>query len=41
PCKAKIIRSFYKARSGFLKTFVFGSCKAKNNSVKIKEVCPR
>uniref|UniRef100_A0A8C6CV03 BPTI/Kunitz inhibitor domain-containing protein n=1 Tax=Moschus moschiferus TaxID=68415 RepID=A0A8C6CV03_MOSMO len=39
PCKAKIIRYFYKARSRFLKTFVFGSCKAKNNSVKIREVC--
>ena len=41
PCKAKIIRYFYKAGSGFLETFVFGSCKAKNNSVEIREVCPR
>ncbi|OWK03558.1 hypothetical protein Celaphus_00008022, partial [Cervus elaphus hippelaphus] len=41
PCKAKIIRYFYKAGSGFLETFVFGSFKAKSSNVKIREICPR
>ncbi|XP_040104853.1 spleen trypsin inhibitor I-like [Oryx dammah] len=41
PCKAKIIRYFYNARSGFCETFVYGGCKAKSNNFKSEEDCLR
>ncbi|XP_061066088.1 serum basic protease inhibitor-like [Eubalaena glacialis] len=41
PCKAKIIRYFYNAKSGFCETFLYGGCNAKNNNFKMGEDCVR
>ncbi|XP_055281888.1 serum basic protease inhibitor [Moschus berezovskii] len=41
PCKAKMIRYFYNAKSGFCETFVYGGCKAKSNNFKRAEDCMR
>lgn len=41
PCKARMIRYFYNARSGFCETFIYGGCKAKRNNFKSEEDCMR
>ena len=41
PCKAKMIRYFYNAKSGFCETFVYGGCKAKLNNFRSAEDCMR
>nr|XP_020752528.1 pancreatic trypsin inhibitor [Odocoileus virginianus texanus] len=40
-CKAKIIRYFYNAKSGFCETFTYGGCRAKRNNFKSAEDCMR
>ncbi|OWK03354.1 hypothetical protein Celaphus_00008025 [Cervus elaphus hippelaphus] len=41
PCKAKLIRYFYNAKSGFCETFIYGGCRAKRNNFKSAEDCMR
>ncbi|KAG5201923.1 hypothetical protein JEQ12_004686 [Ovis aries] len=41
PCKARMIRYFYNARSGSCETFIYGGCKAKRNNFKSEEDCMR
>ncbi|XP_065775877.1 serum basic protease inhibitor-like [Muntiacus reevesi] len=41
PCKAKMIRYFYNAKSRFCETFIYGGCRAKRNNFKSAGDCMR